>query len=190
MFLKQLIVLLVASVVSALDGLYYQVYTDTDVSQHMQHRLSCVTAIFDDISTSRGFYVFNGYDVAQQQISKYKGQLLPSYKNRNCYDMRPVHGGNVSANMTQKICLFPVDSTGDYVVVTNGNFKRTFVLTRFQPDHHSPSLDDPEFAMVNETIATYGLPNDLVRTNHSSCFFYPPKSLGPFKKSTKGAPPR
>lgn len=172
LFLQPLLVL-----VSALNGLYYQVYTDTYVATQMQPNLSCVTAIFDEINRSRGFYMFNGYNVKEQQISKYKGQLVPSYKNKNCYEMKPSHGEGRGTNTTQKICVFAVDTQKEYLVVTNGNFKRTFVLTQYQPNLHPLSLHEPEFSLINATIAAYGLPTDLVPTNHASCFFYPPKDL-------------
>ena len=157
------------SFASALEGLYYQLYTDAYVARYMQPQMSCVTAIFDD----RGFYVFNGYDFSQMKISNYKGQLKNNYKNKNCFEMKP----NGQSNRTDQICLFAVDSQANFVVATNGDFKRTFILTRFQPDHESPSWYDPDFVIVNETISNYGLSNELVRTNHTSCFFYPPKNL-------------
>ena len=164
---------------SALEGLYYQLYTDVYVAKKMQPLMSCVTAIFDD----RGFYIFNGYNVASKTMYKYNGQLVPSYRNRNCFDMIPsVHprSTNTTTNDTSsknKICLFPVDSGGNYVVASNGDLQRTFILTRYQPDASSPSLNDPDFVLVNQTLQAYNLSNDLLRTNHSSCFFYPPKTL-------------
>jgi len=159
----------------ALEGLYYQLYTDAYVAKQMQPLMSCVTAIFDD----RGFYVFNGYNIASQTLSKYKGQLVPSYRNRNCFDMKPSMPSNSTMKESKnKICLFPVDSGGNYVVVSNGDLQRTFILTRYQPDALSPSLSDPDFILVNQTLQVYNLPvGPLLRTNHSSCFFYPPKTL-------------
>lgn len=154
---------------TALEGLYYQLYTDAYIAQHLQANLSCVTAIFDD----RGFYVFNGYRMHTSTISKYKGQFVPTLDKENCFDMKP----SVHKNTTNQICLFPVDAQGHYIVASNGNFQRTFILTQYQPNASWPSLDDPDFVMVNQTLQTYHLPNNLVRTNHSSCFFYPPKDL-------------
>lgn len=170
--------LLLPNSVVALKGLYYQIYTDAYAARQMQNQLSCVTAIFDDIRSNRGFYVFNGYNATTQKISKYNGQLMPSSHNQNCYDMIPSHGVSNTTTMVQQICVFPVDVHKNYLVASNGNLKRTFVLTKFQPDNKNfPSRHDPEFVLVNDTIRQYSLQDDLVPTNHTACFFYPPKDI-------------
>lgn len=164
-------------VAHAIDGFYYQMYTDEFVHRYMQPRLSCVTAIFDD----RGFFFFHGYNAQNKSLSKYKGTLTPSYKNKNCYEMSvsgaPRRGG---------LCLFSVgmgEDTADYLVATNGNFNRTFVLSRHPPEE-SFQVHAPEFVLINETLATYHLPTDLVRTDHHNCFFYPPSSSREFNKKS------
>ena len=163
------------SMTMGLKGFYYQIYTDAYAASQMQNQLSCVTAIFDGIHSNRGFYVFNGYHVANQKISKYNGQLAPCHNNKNCYDMIPSHGLNTTV---QRLCLFPTDATRNYLVASNGDLKRTFILTKFQPDNnHFPSRHDPEFVVVNQTLNRYKLPDDLVATNHSACFFYPPRDI-------------
>jgi len=172
--MKKIIFLFMLSVAHAIDGFYYQMYTDEFVPRSMQPRLSCVTAIFDD----RGYFSFHGYNAQNKSLSKYKGTLTPSYKNKNCYEM--VSG--VRANL----CLFPVgmgEDAADYLVATNGNFNSTFVLSRHPPDE-SFHLHAPEFVLINETLATYHLPRNLVRTNHQNCFFYSPSSSQEFNKKS------
>jgi hypothetical protein len=152
----------------ALEGFYYQMYTDEFAHRYMQPRLSCVTAIFDEISPDRGFFFFHGYNTQNGSLSTYKGALNPSYRNKNCYEM-------VSKTRGGGLCLFPVGEDADYLVATNGNFSRTFVLSQHKPED-SFHLHSPGFALINETIAAYHLPTDLVQTNHRDCFFYPPFS--------------
>ena len=180
-----LVAIVSITVSSALDGLYYQIYSDAFAYQEMQNQMSCVTAIFDQTQSKRGYYMFSGYRKEEQTISKYRGVLLP--RDQNCYTMRPstVHVQN-STNAEQQICLFSVQGNRNYLVATNGALKRTFILSRLQPDPHFPSLHDLEFLSINDTIFDYQLPMNLVRTNHSGCFFYPPKDIDYILKKTSG----
>lgn len=148
-----------------MNGIYYQIFSSPNVYAQEQQNLSCLMSIFDQISEDKCLFQFYGYDIHEKRVHRYAGYLQK--KNNDdlvCFIMHP--------SSLHSLCIWKIFGSEDFILITNKNMNRYYLLTKISPKKLYRSIEAEYFHAVNNSMTFYNLSTEWKPTRYDqNCSF-------------------